>query len=159
MSEMCCNQWFSVRGFAGSAGGPIIRLNLSNASLDGVTIFGAGDVESPFGAIEVVDGRLGSVNILDSRGGGAVDAAKRPVGSIFAKSAGGIAITGYNPNCEAQTPACHRQLSANDSRAGGESEAAISVAQEGDDYSRLVSSLKIDSFPLTNDNFRLKNNE
>ena len=84
----------SIQGYqdadSGSAGGPIVRLNLTNASIDGMTIFGAGDIESPFGAVEILDGRLGSVNILDSRGGGAVDANKHPVGAVFQKSAGGI---------------------------------------------------------------------
>ena len=131
----------SIQGYmdadaGGSAGGPVIRLNLTNSTLDGVTLFGVGDVESPFGAIEVVNGRLGSVNILDTRSTGAVNADKHPVGSVFAKSAGGISVTGLDPHCEAG-PECHRQRSVNDSRAQG-SETAISVAIEGDEYLRLA---------------------
>ena len=116
----------------------MIRLNLTNSSLDGVTLFGIGDVP---GAVEVADGQLGSVNLLDSRQSGAVDSSGRAVGSVLAKSSGGLAVVGYDPNCDEQAPGCHRARSLNDSSlrpGGGYSGAAISVSQEGDEFSRLA---------------------
>jgi hypothetical protein len=107
----------SVQGYmnadSGASPAPVIRMNLTNASLDGVTLFGIGDVPS---AIEVAAGVLGSVNLLDARASGAIDSTtKRAVGVVMAKSAGGVALVGYDPHCEPKSPGCHRTRGYNDS--------------------------------------------
>ena len=107
----------SVQGYmnadAGERPSPVILMNLTNASLSGVTLFGIGDVPS---AVEVAAGVLGSVNLLDARASGAVDSTtKRAVGAVMAKSAGGLALVGYDPHCELKSPGCHRSRGYNDS--------------------------------------------
>jgi hypothetical protein len=142
----------SVQGYmnadSGEHASSVIRMNLTNASLDGVTMFGIGDVPN---AVELVTGQIGSVNILDSRQGGVVQwqggekadgsNSNIPVGSTFSKSTGGIAVIGFNPNCPDRTVGCRLVRGWNDSRIYGQtgySEAAVLIAQEGDAYARLA---------------------
>lgn len=142
----------SIQGYMNADSGynasSVIRMNLTNASLDGVTMFGIGDVPN---AVEVVQGQLGSITVLDSRQGGVVQwqggehadgtNSNTPMGSTMTKSTGGIAVVGFNPNCPERTVGCRLVRGWNDSTIYGQtgySEAAVMIAQEGDSHARLA---------------------